>query len=281
MTSRFILPFADVGSGLNPAVGAKLFFFETDGATPKDTFTTKAASIANANPVIALDNGVFPAIYIQGDYLVTLKNKNDVQKFGLAPVSEFSTVTDGVFSKNFDTLSLAVADASLVDGDLLRLKGRNSVDDQGQAFWNVVLLSSVTPSIGEPSIGNIVVSDGVPTLALVLQEDDGIQVARWGAVDGVSSTTAIQLAFDAAGNNGSVTYPKGNWIQGKIQVPWYCSIFGQSMGETTITSTATDYAFELGFDWTPISPADADYAGAVYQDFNLEKDLKKGRKFVL
>ena len=82
MTSRFVMPFADVGSGIKPSSSAQLFFFETDGTTPKNTYTTKAATVANANPVIADSNGVFPAIYISGDYLMVsnlakkIKSKN-------------------------------------------------------------------------------------------------------------------------------------------------------------------------------------------------------------
>ena len=52
MASRFILPFADVGSGIKPASGAQLFFFAPDGVTPKATFTDSAATIPNSNPEI-------------------------------------------------------------------------------------------------------------------------------------------------------------------------------------------------------------------------------------
>ena len=79
MTSRFILPLADVGSGITPSSGAQLFFFENDGTTPKDTHTTKAATVPNANPVISNTKGVFPEIWITGDCRVTLKAKKGVQ----------------------------------------------------------------------------------------------------------------------------------------------------------------------------------------------------------
>lgn len=92
MSSRFILPFADVGSGIKPSSGAKLFFFQTDGVTPKDTFSDQLSTpTPNTNPVISDSNGVFGDIYISGDYKVTLKDKNDSLKFSLAEVSEVST----------------------------------------------------------------------------------------------------------------------------------------------------------------------------------------------
>ena len=154
MTSRFTPPFYDVGSGITPASGAQLFFFEIDGATPKDTHTTKAATIANANPVIANSVGVFPDIYITGDYKITLKDKNGSQIFGLADINEFATISDSAFVKNFDTLALAIADKGLSaenGGD------RFTVGDRGGATFKVVLKSTVTVNVFTPvaSTGNV------------------------------------------------------------------------------------------------------------------------------
>ena len=91
MTSRFIPPFYDVGSGINPPSGAQLFFNITGTNTPKDTYTTVVANVLNTNPVVADAKGVFPDIYIKGDYWVTLKDKNGKQVYGGVPVSEFTT----------------------------------------------------------------------------------------------------------------------------------------------------------------------------------------------
>ncbi|NRA76739.1 MAG: hypothetical protein HRU18_00905 [Pseudoalteromonas sp.] len=91
MTSRFILPFADVGSGIKPSSGAKLFFFQTNGTTPKDTFSDQLSTpTPNTNPVIADGNGVFGNIYISGQYKVDLQDKNGSQIFGGAEVSELA-----------------------------------------------------------------------------------------------------------------------------------------------------------------------------------------------
>ncbi|MCH8157626.1 MAG: hypothetical protein IID18_07755, partial [Nitrospinae bacterium] len=73
MSSRFISPFYDVGSGIKPPSGAKLLFFEIDGVTPKDTFSDQLSTpTPNSNPVIADSFGVFGDIYIAGEYKVTL-----------------------------------------------------------------------------------------------------------------------------------------------------------------------------------------------------------------
>ena len=68
MASLMSPPYFNVGAGLTTADGAKLFFYVVGSATPKDTYTTAAATVAHANPVIADAKGVFPAIYITGDY---------------------------------------------------------------------------------------------------------------------------------------------------------------------------------------------------------------------
>ena len=97
MTSRFILPFANVGSGIKPSSGAKLFFYATGTNTPKDTFSDTSGT-ENTNPVVADSNGVFSNIFIDGVYKVILQNKNSSQIWEADPVtSSVSTTEIGVF----------------------------------------------------------------------------------------------------------------------------------------------------------------------------------------
>jgi hypothetical protein len=108
MASRFVPPFADVGPGISPFDGAKLFFFESGTSTPKDTFTNEALTIANSNPVIADANGLFPDIWIPDTdrYKVQLKDKNDVQIWEADPVAAFTSA----FSVSYGTVALMTAD---------------------------------------------------------------------------------------------------------------------------------------------------------------------------
>jgi len=100
MTSRFVLPLADVGAGLTPSSGAQLFFYETGTTTPKDTYSDSAGTTPNANPVVANSVGVFPDIFISGTYKVVLKNTDGVQQWAADPVSEYiDFVTGGYVSK--------------------------------------------------------------------------------------------------------------------------------------------------------------------------------------
>ena len=83
------MPFADVGSGIKPSSGAKLYFFEVDGVTPKDTYSDQLSTpTKNENPVKAYGTGVFPDIFIDGDYSVTLKDRNLSQIWGGVTISE-------------------------------------------------------------------------------------------------------------------------------------------------------------------------------------------------
>jgi hypothetical protein len=56
-----------------PAVGYKVYAFVAGTSTPKDTYTTSAASVANAHPVV-LDSRGEAAIYWNGTYDVVLKD---------------------------------------------------------------------------------------------------------------------------------------------------------------------------------------------------------------
>jgi hypothetical protein len=86
--SRFVLPYADVGAGIRPSSGAKLFFYASGTSTFKSTFTDSTGGTANTNPVIANANGVFPAIFLDGIFNVALKDSNDVQIWTSDPYTE-------------------------------------------------------------------------------------------------------------------------------------------------------------------------------------------------
>jgi hypothetical protein len=64
-----------------PLVGGKVYTYVPGTSTPKDTYTTYAASVANTNPII-LDTRGEAAIYWTGDYDVVLKDANDVVIWG-------------------------------------------------------------------------------------------------------------------------------------------------------------------------------------------------------
>lgn len=65
------------GNGV-PRAGATLSFFQTGTSTPQNTYTDSTLATANANPVVADSNGLFPAIYLAAafDYKAILKDSS-------------------------------------------------------------------------------------------------------------------------------------------------------------------------------------------------------------
>lgn len=80
--STFVIPrnqYTDTDG--SPLAGGKLYFYETGTTTPLATYSDKALTAANANPVIADSNGNFGRIFLQTDeqYRVRLTDADDVQ----------------------------------------------------------------------------------------------------------------------------------------------------------------------------------------------------------
>ena len=231
MTSRFVLPFADVGSGIVPSDGAQLFFNEPGLETDRDTYSDAAGTIANSNPVIADATGLFSNIYIKGNYDVVLQDKNSVQIWADS-VSEFATTADGVIVKNFATLALAVADTGLVDGDALNIAERTT-GNSGGAMWNVVLSSTVTENTY-----NIVQCTGVGTLSLVLRVDGEVDVRAVGCTgDGTTDDSdAGQAAMDIS--EGVVYMSEGDYLWEGVTVPANTRVYGPGVIKSVVgTST--------------------------------------------
>ena len=138
MGSRFISPFVDVGSGIKPSSGAKLYFYETGTSTPKNTYSDQGDTTANANPVIADANGVFSDIFISGQYKVVLKDKNGTQIWEADPVlSVLTGESIGVYG--YATLASAIASQNVAVNQALNIQESGT----NQGFWDVVLASSV------------------------------------------------------------------------------------------------------------------------------------------
>lgn len=77
---RFYLPYADVFTAAGvPIPGALLNFYITQTNTRAYTYTDFNLTTPNANPVVALDDGLFPAIFLNPDtvYKVVLTGPDD------------------------------------------------------------------------------------------------------------------------------------------------------------------------------------------------------------
>ncbi len=228
MTSRFILPYADVGSGIKPSSGAKLFFYISGTSTPKNTYSDSARVTPNANPVIADSNGVFSDIFITGDYKVVLQDKNGSQIWEADPVSSLVTGTKQTNNVlNRPTLQAAIDDDTLTAGLAINLAERTT-GNGGGAMWDTVLASTVTTN-GD----DIVQCVSVPTLALVQRKQwdsrvySNISQALSGGATGNESRYIIKDFIAGDGLGGTWIYdaslPKTNHNGSQIisvTVPW-------------------------------------------------------------
>ena len=90
MAGRFINPYSQfMDSTPDVYVGGKLYFYQTGTPTPLNTYTTKALSVANPNPII-LNSAGRPAvdIFLQDlEYKVVLKDADDNEIWTADPVS--------------------------------------------------------------------------------------------------------------------------------------------------------------------------------------------------
>lgn len=65
--------------GNSLAVGAKVYFYDAGGTTPRSIWTDKGATIAASNPVITDGNGVIPPIWVSGtgDYRIVVNTASN------------------------------------------------------------------------------------------------------------------------------------------------------------------------------------------------------------
>jgi hypothetical protein len=152
--SRFVLPYADVGAGIRPSSGAKLFFYATGTSTPKSTFTDDTGATANTNPVIANANGVFPAIFFNGSFNVALKDSNDVQIWTSDPV------TSNALGEIYETtLDLIASEQAASTNDIVECQGYTTKGDGGGAQWRQNGVTGQTVSQSPTQLGDALLND--------------------------------------------------------------------------------------------------------------------------
>lgn len=206
MSSRFILPFADVGSGIKPSSGAKLFFFEVDGVTPKDTFSDQLSTpTPNTNPVISNSNGVFGDIYIEGVYKVTLTDKNDTQIFGGARVD--SSFSAGAGGTSLPTTDLISSTTSFDADTVLLTSGFTTSGDGGGATWVQNGITGQTASQAPAQLANTLFNDG-NGVQWALVQDGVINLESLGFTGSGDETLTIQAAINGSNDGSTITCNK-------------------------------------------------------------------------
>ncbi len=148
MASRFITPvFQALDSKGKALPGAQLFFYEVgSSSTLKDTFSDSALTIKNANPVVADGAGVFPNIFGDGEYRVTLNSSvssKSVQEWARDNV-RWDVLTQGDLLSNGGTILQAVNGLSKID-TIADLRNFEPTSD-GQSIF---LVGHTTQGLGD------------------------------------------------------------------------------------------------------------------------------------
>jgi hypothetical protein len=207
MASLFTPPFLDVGAGLTTADGALLNFFVVGSGTRKNTFTTAAATTGteHANPVVADALGVFPAIFLSGDYDWTLQDKNAVQR-NSGSVSELA-VAGTVNAETVIPLSTVAAlqAADLTGFTAVQTLGYTTAGDGGAGLYRADTGDTSTVDDGFLCI----VSNDSVRFKLVLDGD--INMLQAGVTkDNTESSARQQVVMDyCRGINATPCYPDG------------------------------------------------------------------------
>jgi len=144
-----------------------------------------------------------------------IQDIDDIPQQALASEIPAPIISSNIFVKKFNTVADAIADTDLIytvdKGDVLNIAGRDTLGDGGGAIWDVVPLSSVTPTTR-----GIIECTGVPTLAIVLRIENGIiNVPSFGlAANSAVPDTALLLEVHAA---------TGNYIQYEKDGVYICT----------------------------------------------------------
>jgi hypothetical protein len=187
--SRFVLPYADVGAGIRPSSGAKLFFYASGTSTFKSTFTDGTGSTPHANPVIANANGVFPGIFFNGVFNVALKDANDVQIWTADPVT--SNPIGTIYAT---TLDLIASEQAASSNDIVECQGYTTKGDGGGAQWKQNGVTGQTVSQSPTQLGDALLNDGNGN-QWTLVNDILTKSESLGAVGVGSATVAIESSI--------------------------------------------------------------------------------------
>ena len=203
MAELFTNPLLDVGAGLTPSDGSKLFFSESGlsfAANPKDSFSDITGDTAHANPVIADSRGVFPGIYLTGTYRGVLKDKNDVQIWQVDNINSQGFGNDAWVSfantptQTSSTTFTLVGDQTSTFQVGRRVKLEDTVDLFGAIITSVFTsLTTVTVTLDTGSLtGSLVaVSVGISST----QREIGAETVNWNSLltDSINRTLTAKL----------------------------------------------------------------------------------------
>ena len=208
----------DSGKALD---GGKLYFYEPGTTTLKDTYTTSALTIENANPVI-LNSAGRAAIWLNGNYKVKVDNSADTTIYtedeinpAISTLSgNYNVVLNGSFEDDTD------ADGTPDSWDLFSYSGSTNArvttdQDHGQA--SMKFISTGTGGGYITSTDFFAANQGVDFEVLFSLKSSVVDVRNlvtifWYKADKSASATASTDIFDESAANPT------SWTSNKFRV---------------------------------------------------------------
>ncbi len=201
-------------------VGGKIYTYEPGTTTPKATYTTAAATVTNANPVL-LDSRGEATIFWNGNYKVTVKDANDSLIYTVDNVAPGSTQVENYLTVTGTNTIAATSTIGLTGytaGQVFTFTPANTntaattinVNSLGakNLFWNGVACSGGELRQGIPVevmydgtqfqlIGNAFAAPFLDTYPVVRGSADGTKQVRF-EVDGLTTATTRVLTVPNA-----------------------------------------------------------------------------------
>lgn len=226
MTERFYSPVIKyTTSNLTSLPGALLYFYETGTSTPKTTWTDPERATASAHPVVALSDGTFPPIFINGVYRVELKNAAGVTQPGW-PVDDVGSPAAGFpFQSWSSTYRYSEDDLVTYGGEFYQSLDDNNVGNTPSTatlFWRKKLFLDA-PTAESYLNGN---ADGTYTWRTIAQTKTDLSLPtdtvselldRVQTVASIAALTALTglvdgQKFNVTGYNAGTTKGGGDFV---------------------------------------------------------------------
>lgn len=242
MTERFYSPVIKyTTSNLTSLPGALLYFYETGTSTPKTTWTDPERATASAHPVVALSDGTFPPIFINGVYRVELKSAAGVTQPGW-PVDDVGSPAAGFpFQSWSSTYSYSEDDLVTYGGEFYQSLDDDNVGNTpstSPAFWQKKLFLDA-PTAESYLNGN---ADGTYTWHTLAQTKSNLSLPT----DTVSELALrAPLASPAFTGNPTAPTPSANDNDTSIATTAYVQT--ELLARVQTVATFADLATLTGF----------------------------------
>lgn len=230
------MQFFDVNG--DPLSGGKVNTYEAGTSTPKATYTTAAATVPNANPVILDSRGEANIFWSTGSYKITVTDSDDVEIYTVDAITLSAT---GAAGSSFRAGSGVPSDSLGSDGDryLRTDTGQIYLKDSGVYAAEITISFPATTVVNTPA-GNLVAVNVQTALDELQTELD-------------SATAHISDATGAHAASAITNTPSGNLAATDVQAALdelQTDVDGRQASGTYITPS-TGNTFDDGAVGTP------------------------------